>query len=96
MNISKELQEKINILLENNEEVKKKVLEGDADTIKQIGSVSQKGINPEDIISAYESNDSEEIKKVYNKAKKQVALREVYKELCEAYSKDDDKVNCDR
>mgnify|MGYP003292326837 CR=1 FL=1 len=85
MNISKELQEKINLLFKNNEELRVSLLEGDANAIRQIGSISQKGMNPEDIVVAYESNDSETMKYLYEKAKKLIELQKVYKDLCLEY-----------
>ena len=88
MNLSKKLQETINILFANNEGIRAKLLEGDAETIRQIGLASQRGIAPEDVIDAYESNDSKTMEYLYKKAKKQVAVRKLYMDLCKAYSKD--------
>ena len=87
MNLSKELQETINELFENNEEIKGKLLSGDVDTIRKIGSVSQKGMEPDEIVNAYESNDSEMMENVYKKAKKLVELQKLYKDLCLEYNK---------
>ena len=67
MNISKELQEKINLIFKNNEELRKRLLVGDANAIREVGSISQKCMNPEDIVDAYESNDSETMKYLYKK-----------------------------
>ena len=92
MNISKELQETINSLFKNNEEVIERLLTGDAEAIREIGSISQKGINPEDIVVAYESNDSETMKYLYGKAKKMIELQKLYKDLClEYYKNKEDK-----
>ena len=49
MNISKELQEKINLIFKNNEELRKRLLVGDANAIREVGLISQKCMNPEDI-----------------------------------------------
>ena len=84
MNTSEELKRKINILFKNNEEVRNKLLAGDADTIRKIGVMSQKEINTEDIVDAYESND-DTMEYIYNKAQKLVELQKLYKELCLAY-----------
>jgi len=84
---SEELQEKINLLFKNNEELRTKLLEGDADSIRQIGSLSQKRIDPEDVVEAYESNSDEAKEYLYKKAKKMIALQELYKELCLEYCK---------
>jgi hypothetical protein len=49
------------------------------------GIISQKGMNPEDIVDAYESNDSETMKYLYMKAQKLIELQKLYKELCLEY-----------
>ena len=87
MNTLKELQEKINLLFKNNKELREKLLLGDVNAIREIGVMSQKGMNPEDIVDAYESNDSETMKYLYNKAKRLVELRELYNNLCLEYYK---------
>ena len=81
MNISEELKEKINILFKNNEEVRNKLLAGDVNTISEIGEISQKGINPEEIVNAYKSNDSASMETIYDKAQKLIELQKLYKEL---------------
>ena len=88
MNLSKEIKKTIEVLFANNEEIRGKLLEGDAETIKQIGVASQRGINPEDIIDAYESHDSKTMEYLYKKAKKQAAVKKLYIDLCKEYSKD--------
>ena len=87
MNISKELQEKINLIFKNNEELRKRLLVGDANAIREVGSISQKCMNPEDIVDAYESNDSETMKYLYKKAQKQIETQKLYRELCLEYYK---------
>ena len=72
------------MLFANNEEKREKLLKLDPDAIKLIGY--KEDINPEDIITAYESKDSETMKELYNKAKSQVRRRKLYEKLCEAYS----------
>ena len=96
MDFSKELQEKINVLFENNEDIRGKLLEGDTDIIRKIGLASQKGMNPEEIVDAYESNDSQTMENMYKKAKKLVELRKLYKELCLEYSKSNGNCNGER
>lgn len=95
MNISNELQKKINVLLNNNEELKVKILEGDSAAISQIGVISQKGIRAEDIVDAYEKNDAETMKNLYKKAKRVLELQELYRELCQAYYKEKIKIDKD-
>lgn len=85
MNMSKEIKEKINSLFADNDEVRNKLLALDADTIRKIGSASQLGINPSDIIAAYEDNNSGAMEELYNRAKKILELQELYKELCLEY-----------
>ena len=97
MSFSKELQEKINMLFADKEEIREKLLAGDVDTIRKIGSASQKGMNPEDIVDAYESNDSETMENIYKKAKKLVELQKLYKDLClEYYNKSNRSENEER
>lgn len=85
MNISEELERKINLLFKNNKEIRDKLLSGDVDTIREIGSISQKGINPTDVIVAYESNDGVSLEALYDKARKLIELQKIYKELCLEY-----------
>ena len=87
MIISKKTQEKINILFKNNSEMKEKLYNCDADAIREIGINSQKGINPDDVIAAYESKDSNTMNYLYQQAKRLVGLQELYKELCFEYYK---------
>ena len=84
MRISEELSEKINILISNDDKLKEKLLVGDADAIQRIGIMSDRRISSEDIVEAYENNNIDEL---YEKAKKTVELRKVYKELCNLYAK---------
>ena len=86
MRFSEELQVKIKDLFQNNKEIREKLLAGDADTIREIGSKSQKGFEPEDIVAAFESGDKETIEYLYQQAKKMVELKNLYKDLCLAYS----------
>jgi hypothetical protein len=91
MSISKETQEKINLLFKNNPEMIGKLYKCDAKAIREIGSVSQKGINPDDIIVAYESGNQSTMAYLYKQAKRLVELQELYKELCfEYYNKKKD------
>ena len=87
MGISKETQDKINLLFKTNSEMKEKLLQCDADAIREVGSLSQKGMNPDDIIAAYESGNPETMKYLYLQAKRLVGLQELYKELCFEYYK---------
>lgn len=81
--IPDELKERIEINLKAYSDLKNKLLSGDANTIRQIGMMSQKGINPKDVIEAYESNNMEYL---YNQAKKMVEFKKIYEELCELYA----------
>lgn len=87
MNTSKELQERVNALFKNNKALRDKLLAGDAEAIREIGSISQNGINPEDVAAAYESNDSETMKYLYRKSQKLIELQRLYKDLCLDYYK---------
>ena len=81
--ISNELKEKIEKNFKAYSDLKNKLLSGDADAIRQVGFKSQRGIEPEDVIEAYESNN---IDYLYKQAKKMVELQKIYKELCDAYA----------
>ena len=87
MKFSEELEKKINLIFNNDKEIREQLLAGKSDAISQIGLMSQIGINPEDVVDAYESNDSDTMKYLYNKAKKMLELQELYKALCLEYSK---------
>ena len=86
MNISKELKKKMNVILKNNGELKDKILKGDVDAIRQITLMARKEyINPEYIVEAYEKNDAKKMEIIYKKAKREVELQKLYRELCRAY-----------
>lgn len=87
MKASKEIQERINLLFKNNKELREKLLAGDANAIREIGSISQQGINPEDVVAAYESDDSETMKYLYRKSQKLIELQKLYRDLCLEYYK---------
>ena len=82
MILSNEVQNKIKILFENDSETREQLLLGNAEAVRKIGSISQKGINPEDIVKAFESNNQNTMNALYNESKRLVELRELYKELC--------------
>ena len=86
MKISKELQERVNLHFKNNEEIRESILIGDVNAIRRIASVlSLDRVKTEDIVTAYESNDSEAIKNLYEKAKRLIELEKLYKDLCLEY-----------
>lgn len=93
MILSDELQNKIKRLFAKDTATRERLLAGDAETIREIGSISQKGINPEDVVVAIESNDSETIKCLYNQSKKLIELQELYKELCYEFYKKTEHYN---
>ena len=83
MKFSEELVTKIKTLFDN-KELQDRLLAGDPDAIREIGSISQKGISPEEVITAY---DNGEIEALYKKSKMMVELQRLYKELCLEYGK---------
>lgn len=91
MELSKELQEMIKIIFEEDEEFIGKLLLLDAEAIRQVGIMSQQGIEPKEVVYAYESNDKNEIKNIYNQAKRQLLLQKLYKRLCTEYCKQIEK-----
>ena len=86
MKFSKELEENINEIFKNNDDIRERLLAGDAETIRKIGAISQKGMNPEDVVEAIESNDPEAIKYLYHKAQRIIGMQKLYKDLCDAYA----------
>ena len=58
-----------------------------AAAIRKVGSISQKGINPDDVIAAYKSGDNDTMLYSYQQAKRLVGLQELYKELSFEYYK---------
>lgn len=64
-----------------------KLYQCDAEAIREIESLSQRGINPDDVIAAYESGEPSTMDYLYQQAKKIVGLQELYKELCFEYYK---------
>ena len=87
MSISKETQERINLLFKTNPEMIEKLYKCDAKAIREIGSLSQRGINPADVVVAYESGEPNTMNYLYQQAKRLVGLQELYKELCFEYYK---------
>lgn len=83
MKISDELKEKIEETFSNNEKIKNKLLSGDGDTIRDIGVIAHRGINPEEIIEKFDDDNAEYI---YQKAKKMIEMQKIYKELCDCYT----------
>ena len=87
MGISKKTKERINLLFKTNPEMIEKLYKCDSEAIREIGSLSQRGINPVDVIVAYESGDPSTMNYLYQQAKRLVGLQELYKELCFEYYK---------
>lgn len=85
MEISEELQEKIESLFKNNKELRDKLLAGDPDAISYIGEAGQTRFDPADIVASWESDT---IEYLYKKAKKMIEVRELYEALCTAYYKE--------
>lgn len=85
LKISNELKIKIENLFQDNEKLKKDLLSGNPNAIQKIAIIGDDKIAPEDVIIAYESNDMENI---YQEAQKKLAIKKLYKELCEAYWKE--------
>ena len=87
MSVSKETQEKINLLFKTNPEMIDRLYNCDAEAIREIGNLSQRGINPDDVVVAYESGDEDAMNYLYQQAKRLVVLKELYKDLCFEYYK---------
>ena len=87
MSISNENQGRINQYFKTDPEMIEKLYQCDADAIRKVGSISQRGINPDDVIVAYESGNPSTMNYLYQQAKKLVELQELYKDLCFEYYK---------
>ena len=87
MSVSKETQAKINLLFKTNPEMRDRLYNCDAEAIREIGSLSQRGINPDDVVVAYESGNQDTMNYLYQQAKRLVGLQELYKDLCFEYYK---------
>ena len=85
MKISDELKGKIEDLLKDNPKLRDQVLAGDRKAIQEIACIGQENIPPEAIIKAYENDCKEDL---YNLAKKKVAYKDLYLELCKVHSSD--------
>ena len=85
MGVSKETKEKINLLFKNKTEMIEKLYNCDAEAIREIGYLSQRGIDPDDVVVACESGDQNTMNYLYQLAKRLVGLQELYKELCLEY-----------
>ena len=85
MSISQKTQERIHTLYETDPEMIEKLNKFDGEAIRKVGSDSQKGLNPETFVVAYESGEESAINEIYQQAKKLVEQRELYKELCFEY-----------
>ena len=85
MSVSKEIQEKINLLFQTNPEMKDRLYNCDAEAIREIGSLLQRRINTDDVVVAYESGDQDTMNYLYQQAKRLVGLQELYKDLCFEY-----------
>ena len=85
MSISQENQEKINVLFKTNPEMIEKLNRCDADAVREVGRLSQRGINPDDVIAACESGDPDTMNYLYQQAKRLIGMQELYKDLCFEY-----------
>ena len=82
MKISNELKKRIEKAFIRNNELRIQLLSGNVDAIHEIGIRSQKNIEPEDVIEAYESDSMDYL---YKQAKKMVELKKLYEDLCDYY-----------
>lgn len=85
MTFSSETQEKIKQLFKQDMVMGEKILSGDADAIREMGNMAQRGMSPEEIVLAFESNDQTAINNIYMQGKRLVELKQLYKDLCMEY-----------
>lgn len=84
MNLTEDAKLKINEIFpgEKNEGIREKLLSGDVRIIREIGRISQNGIDPKDVLS-------KGIEELYTKAKRLLDLQDLYKCLCEECAKNE-------
>lgn len=82
MIISDDLKKLINEILEDEPELKIKLLNGDIDAIRRLGMLSQRGISAEFVLESIDKGDIDSLYKQANKLKK---INYLYQELCNLY-----------
>ena len=88
MAYSKELKDKINILLSGNDELRNRILNNDAKAISELVTLYSRGISASDVVKACEEGKVEEL---YKRAKKMAGIEELYKKLSEEYYSEQDE-----
>ena len=85
MGFSLETEEKIKLLFKNNIQMRDRLLACDADAIREVGSIAQKGLEAEDVVAAFDSKDPETMSYLYNQARRVLELKALYKQMCLEY-----------
>ena len=85
MSFSLETTEKIKILFKNNIQMRDRLLVCDADAIREVGSIAQRGLEPEDVVAAFDSNNPETMDYLYKQARRALELKALYKQMCLEY-----------
>ena len=75
-------QNKIKMLFKNDKVMMERLLAGDADAVRELGSLSQRGIDPENVIEAINSGDVETLNYLKKQAEKMIQYKRLYKRLC--------------
>lgn len=82
MQYSEEFKQKVLSTLENSEEMKKRLDEGQEIIGRYLDDSRYSSVSPKEIVEAIESNN---LTGIYMKAKRQLAIEELYGEWCEMY-----------
>ena len=83
MSFSEQLQQKIMNLFNDDEVYRDKLLVGDAEAIRDL--LRQTTIGPEDVVAAFESNDTNVMNNLYHRCKRLVEVQTLYTQMCLEY-----------
>ena len=81
MNLFAETFKKVSELFKSNPQLEKALLSLDRDAIRSLTTEFQNGINPKDVVDAFEFGE-ESLEYLRKKAERQIAVKELYKALC--------------
>ena len=75
-------QNKIKMLFKNDKVMMERLLAGDVDAVRELGSLSQRGIDPENVVEAINSGDIEILNYLKKQAEKMIEYKRLYRRLC--------------
>lgn len=75
-------QNKIKILFKNDKVMMERLLAWDANAVRELGCLSQRGIEPENVVEAINSGNIETLNYLKKQAEKMIEYKRLYKRLC--------------